>query len=105
MEEKIEIKSEDAEVIKEEAKLEKPARNATHSVAGGEDPSKALKSWFEKKPEEGKKEEDQTLRPVRNESSKHVSKKPINWRKFRFISIHILAILVLVASVGANILL
>ena len=78
MEEKIEVKSEDEEVIKEETELEKEV-----------DPSKALKSWFKKKPEEIEKEEGP-------------KKRPINWIKSHLIFVHVLALLVLVTSIGAN---
>ena len=95
MEEKIKDEMSDEEIIKEEAKLKA-------EEAKKEDPGKALKSWFEKKPEEEKREEP-SPKPVQKESAKKSGKKPINWRRVRFVSVHILAVLALVASVGANV--
>lgn len=97
IEDELENKKEITEVIKEEEKIEAEETKKT-------DPSKALKSWFNKKVEEKKKPEEEkaeVAKPVISGNKK--IKKPINWRKFRFIFIHGLALLVLIASIGANV--
>lgn len=70
------------------------------------DRAKALKSWFKSKPEEEKRKEEQEkptpakkTEPIQNDKKDRV---PRNWRRIKLITVHIIAVSILVASVAVN---